>query len=105
VGTTDSRSGFIIRTCRCGPDFAIVKRLDSSTPQYSLVSTIISMAETFGLGTIVEGVETEEQLQKVAALGCVCIQGYVFSKPVEAVDLPAAILTTEHEMSLLRFAA
>jgi len=86
-------------------DPSFVKRLDASTPQYSLVSTIISMAEAFGLGTVAEGVETEEQLQKVAALGCDCIQGYIFSKPVEAADLPAAILTIEQEMSQLRFAA
>lgn len=86
-------------------DPSFVRRLDASTPQYSLVSTIISMAEAFGLGTVAEGVKTEEQLQKVAALGCDCIQGYIFSKPVEAADLPAAILTIEQEMSQLRFAA
>jgi EAL domain-containing protein (putative c-di-GMP-specific phosphodiesterase class I) len=35
---------------------------------------------------VAEGVETEAQLQAVTALGCHYAQGYLFSRPVPAVE-------------------
>jgi len=37
---------------------------------------------------VVEGVETVEELQTLAAIGLHCIQGYVFSKPIPATNVP-----------------
>ncbi|MDB4222545.1 EAL domain-containing protein [Granulosicoccus sp.] len=79
-------------------DKSFIDRLDDSNPQLSLTSTIIGIAEAFSLGTVAEGVETEEQLHKVLALGCDCIQGYYFSKPVEADDLPETIFFIERKL-------
>lgn len=86
-------------------DRSFIQRMEKSDPQLSLVNTIIGMAEIFGLGTVAEGVETEEQLQKVLALGCDCIQGYIFSKPVEAADLPGTIASIEQGFSQHKVAA
>jgi predicted signal transduction protein with EAL and GGDEF domain len=38
-------------------------------------------------GEVAEGVETEEQLAQVRALGCTEMQGYLFSKARTAADL------------------
>lgn len=76
-------------------DRAFVQRLDDSHPQLSLVNTIIGMAETFGLDTVAEGVETKEQLEKIVSLGCDCIQGFLFSKPVAPSQLPETIASIE----------
>jgi EAL domain-containing protein (putative c-di-GMP-specific phosphodiesterase class I) len=57
------------------------------------------MAETFGLETVAEGVETPEQLQKVVDLGCDCIQGFLFSKPVAPNEVPATIAYIEEHFS------
>jgi EAL domain-containing protein (putative c-di-GMP-specific phosphodiesterase class I) len=40
---------------------------------------------------IAEGVETREQLEMIAFLGCEHFQGFYCSPPVEAAELPARI--------------
>ena len=45
---------------------------------------VIVLAETLGLAVIAEGVETAEQQEALAVLGCQHFQGYYFSRPVPA---------------------
>jgi diguanylate cyclase (GGDEF)-like protein len=47
-----------------------------------LVEMIIDIADYLHVPVIAEGVETEEQLSTLRALGCDLVQGYYFSKPV-----------------------
>jgi len=49
-----------------------------------LVETIISMAHNLGLKLVAEGVETAEQRDRLAELGCEVGQGYLFGRPVPA---------------------
>jgi EAL domain-containing protein (putative c-di-GMP-specific phosphodiesterase class I) len=39
------------------------------------------------MATTAEGVETVEQLEKIQALGCTEMQGYLFSRPLPAQDI------------------
>lgn len=48
----------------------------------TLVSVIVNLAHALKLNTVAEGVETEEQLQQLRALGCDEMQGYLFAKPM-----------------------
>jgi diguanylate cyclase (GGDEF)-like protein/PAS domain S-box-containing protein len=50
----------------------------------TLVRALTSLAHNLGLKTIAEGVETEEQLRRLISLGCNYVQGFLFSKPVDA---------------------
>lgn len=76
-------------------DRAFVQRLDVSAPSDSLIHKIQLLADSFGLETIAEGVETEEQLATIAELGCDVVQGYVYSKPVPASEVPETIARIE----------
>ena len=49
-----------------------------------LLQAIIGLAKSMDLPTIAEGVETEEQMLALKAMGCDVIQGYYFSKPLPA---------------------
>ena len=40
------------------------------------------MAKQLGMLTIAEGVESQEQLDFLAEIGCDIVQGYYFSRPV-----------------------
>jgi EAL domain-containing protein (putative c-di-GMP-specific phosphodiesterase class I) len=44
------------------------------------------MANSLGMTTTAEGVETVEQLDELRRMGCTDVQGYLFSKPLRAAD-------------------
>jgi EAL domain-containing protein (putative c-di-GMP-specific phosphodiesterase class I) len=49
------------------------------------------MAKSLGLRVTAEGIETTAQLEVLRDLGCPLGQGFLFSRPVPASDLPALI--------------
>ena len=61
-----------------------------------MVSTIRELARQMGLPVIAEGVETQDQLDAVRALGCEYAQGYFFSPPVAPGDMAALLLRDPH---------
>lgn len=50
----------------------------------TIVKTIINMGKSINLKLVAEGVETEEQLERLEEMGCDKIQGYLISKPLES---------------------
>jgi len=53
----------------------------------AVISSIEELARRFGARVIAEGVETEEDLATVRAIGVSLVQGFLFSKPMTAVEL------------------
>jgi len=56
--------------------------VDDLAANGGIVATIIAISQQMQLNVVAEGVETEEQLLSLAALGCHEAQGYYFSRPV-----------------------
>jgi diguanylate cyclase (GGDEF)-like protein/PAS domain S-box-containing protein len=54
----------------------------------AIVDAMIRMSAALGLHVIAEGIETEEQLAQLRALGCRYIQGFLLGQPVAPEDLP-----------------
>jgi diguanylate cyclase (GGDEF)-like protein len=52
-----------------------------------LIRAIVDLAHGLGLTVIAEGVETEQQLEVLAAAGCDQVQGYLIHKPQPASEL------------------
>ena len=52
-----------------------------------IIRSIISMAKDISMVTVVEGVETQEQVDFLKAIGCDRMQGYYFSRPLPYQDL------------------
>ena len=67
-------------------DRAFVANLPDDRDAVAIVRAIISMGKNLGLNIIAEGVETENQVGFLHALGCHVGQGYFFSKPIPAKD-------------------
>jgi len=63
-------------------DQSFVRDIVTDSCDQAIVRTIIVMADSLGFEVIAEGVETEEQRQKLINKGCTHFQGYLFSKPV-----------------------
>lgn len=72
-------------------DRAFVLALDHCDPSHSVANSIVQLAKLFDLDTVAEGVETSDQDMKIRSLGVHHIQGYLYSKPVPASELPAVI--------------
>ena len=53
----------------------------------TIVKTILAMAQALNLRVIAEGIETQEQFDFLAELGCAEGQGYLFARPMPCEDL------------------
>jgi diguanylate cyclase (GGDEF)-like protein/PAS domain S-box-containing protein len=67
-------------------DRAFVGRIGVGGENLEIVRTIVTLAHNLGLDVIAEGVETPEQLAYLKSLGCEYGQGYLFAKPLDAVE-------------------
>ena len=67
-------------------DRSFVTDVDTNPANQEIVKAMIAMATSFGMQTLAEGVEREEELDFLFDLGCDQIQGFYFSKPVPEVE-------------------
>ena len=65
-------------------DMQFIRNAFRDGKETRLIEIIIDIADYLGVPTTAEGVETEEQLQSLKAMGCDMAQGYYFSPPVPA---------------------
>ncbi len=63
-------------------DRSFISELTQDKKDQQMVNIILSMAKTFGLNVVAEGVETIEQYQFLAQSNCTILQGYLYSKPL-----------------------
>jgi EAL domain-containing protein (putative c-di-GMP-specific phosphodiesterase class I) len=63
-------------------DQSFVRDITVDPEDKAIVAAIISMANSLGMHTIAEGVETADQLAFLRLQGCNEVQGYYFSKPL-----------------------
>ncbi len=72
-------------------DKSFVEGLGTNAESTALVRVIMGLAETFGLRTVAEGVESESQRALLRALGCTTGQGYLFAPPLPPDELAALL--------------
>ncbi|MFK5938192.1 MAG: bifunctional diguanylate cyclase/phosphodiesterase, partial [Sulfurimonas sp.] len=67
-------------------DKSFVDGLPLDEEDVGIVKTIIALSKSLNLKIIAEGVENEEQKDFLVKEGCSSIQGYIYSKPLNALD-------------------
>ena len=72
-------------------DRAFVKDLGVASASDVILRSIIDIATTLEMTTTAEGVETREQFERLAALGCTEAQGYYLGKAVPSSQLAEVI--------------
>lgn len=71
-------------------DRSFVSGLGRGVEDDAIVRAVITMAHDTGRLVVGEGVESEHQLLRLAALGCDRVQGFLLARPVAAADLDPA---------------
>ncbi len=72
-------------------DMSFVQRMAESPTDAALVETMLNLGETLDLRVVAEGVETEEQRERLRSMGCDLGQGYLFAAPVPGTDVPSLL--------------
>jgi diguanylate cyclase (GGDEF)-like protein len=70
-------------------DQCFTRDLDCQGSSKPIVRAITALADSLGMITTAEGVETREQFEWLRDLGCTEVQGYLISRPVPARDIPS----------------
>jgi len=73
-------------------DRSFISNLANGHGSVAILKAIITLANSLGMTTIAEGVETHEQLETVRAEGCTEMQGYLFSPPRPAKEIAERFL-------------
>lgn len=74
-------------------DRSFVAGVDSLAASRRFVSGVLAFAEQVGLTVVAEGVEHEAERVALTELGCRLAQGYLFSQPVPADEVPDLLIT------------
>jgi diguanylate cyclase (GGDEF)-like protein len=69
-------------------DRSFIRELGKKNDSIAIIRAVMELGSSLGMITTAEGVETEEQLEILRAEGCMQVQGYLFSRPIPADEIP-----------------
>jgi diguanylate cyclase (GGDEF)-like protein/PAS domain S-box-containing protein len=75
-------------------DQSFVERVDHDAKDAAIFANLVNLGHAVGVRAIAEGIETTGQLATVRELDCDLAQGYLFSRPLPAEQLPAVLAGT-----------
>jgi len=70
-------------------DKAFVQNMETDKSVLLLTQVIVELADRFNLTAIGEGVEVHPQARSLQQFGCELLQGYLYGRPSEPIDVPA----------------
>jgi diguanylate cyclase (GGDEF)-like protein len=76
-------------------DRAFVHGIGSNPDKHPLLKGMIELSHALNLTVVAEGAETDEEVAVLREMGADRVQGYVFSRPVSAAEIPAAVLSIQ----------
>ena len=68
-------------------DQSFIKDIGIKSKSLELIRAAINIGQSLGLRTLAEGIETNEQLENLRALGCQQGQGFLFSRAIPAGEI------------------
>jgi len=88
-GTGYSSLGYLSKTkfSTIKVDRSFVQGASNNLPEcIAIIRAVVALADSLGMSTTAEGVETDDECQMINALGCRKIQGYLFGRPMPAAE-------------------
>jgi diguanylate cyclase (GGDEF)-like protein len=81
---------FPLRTLKI--DRSFIAEIEHSSESRAIVHTIVALGHNLGMKVVAEGVETIAQMELLKGFRSDLAQGYLFSPPVPAVQVPAMLI-------------
>ena len=69
-------------------DRSCVEKFENNISSLVVAEAAINIGKRLGIKVVTEGVEHEAQETKLQELGCDILQGYLYSKPLPATEVP-----------------
>jgi diguanylate cyclase (GGDEF)-like protein/PAS domain S-box-containing protein len=82
-------------------DRLFLEKITEPQGTYPIVTAILSLANALKIDTVAEGIETEVQMALLTELGANRFQGYLFSKPLPASEIPKYLQSAKSTASFL----
>jgi EAL domain-containing protein (putative c-di-GMP-specific phosphodiesterase class I) len=76
-------------------DRGFIHDVDSAPRNRQLVVSALRLGQALDMQVVAEGVETEAELAVLAECGCDLVQGYLFSRPIDADDIERLLASTQ----------
>ncbi|CAN5352817.1 hypothetical protein BH10PSE7_BH10PSE7_24720 [soil metagenome] len=86
-------------------DRSFVMDMTERLESHAVVEAVVGLGHSLTMQITAEGVETQEQLDRISAMGCDEAQGYLISRPVPAREIPALIAGLTGQSSRRRLTA
>ena len=84
-------------------DQAFVRDIPHDVNDCAIASAILALGHQLNMQVIAEGVETRDQLEFLSAIGCDELQGFFFSRAVNAQELPDLIVRLGEDIEALSY--
>ncbi|MCR5303405.1 MAG: EAL domain-containing protein [Lachnospiraceae bacterium] len=68
-------------------DMRFLENFSDNNKSHDILYSLVKLADSIGMDTVSEGVETEEQAEFLTGIGCKRLQGYLFGRPMPVEDL------------------
>ena len=81
-------------------DMQFIRSAFSEQRDTRMLEVIIDIADYLSVPVIAEGVETEEQVVALRAMGCDYVQGYYFSRPVPTEEYEYFVIERKHQSDI-----
>ena len=101
-GTGYSSLGYLSKTkfSTIKIDRSFVQGAAKNVPEaLAIIRAVVAMADSLGMSTTAEGVETDSEYQLVRRLGCRKVQGYLFGRPMSATDARDLFETAKRQVA------
>jgi diguanylate cyclase (GGDEF)-like protein len=76
-------------------DRSFIKQLGHRADSAAIVTAVVTLGHAMGLSVTAEGVETSEQSDFLAAVGCNALQGYLFSRAVPKEEVAELLINPQ----------
>lgn len=82
-------------------DKSFISSMLDNSKNRKLVETIVTIARTMEMNVVAEGIETQQQREILTELGCDYLQGYLFSRPLPAEQIPWLLLQKNSDKQII----